>query len=275
MSDAHPYNEIRYERDDRVAVITFNRPKQLNAFNLDLCAEVMDAIERADRDSSVRVLVVTGSGERAFSAGYDIKDEDEAMKTSVEDWWENLNQDFNFTFAPWNCSKPVIAMIDGYCLAGGLEFAQMCDVRYCSDASQFGVVETRFSAGIVTLAMPWIVGPRCRELIYSGDTFGAEEAFRLGLVDRVFKKETLRFEAMKRAKRMSQVALACLQHNKRAINHTYESMGFNSAMRYGVAIATLSDSTATPEFVEFDRVRRERGLKAALRWRDDQFKKYE
>ena len=275
MNDATDYHAIRYETDERVAVITFHRPKQLNAFSLDLCSEVMDAVARADRDPSIRVLVVTGSGGRAFSAGYDIKDEDEAMKSSVEEWWENLNQDFDFTFAPWKCSKPVIAMIDGYCLAGGLEFAQMCDVRYCSEASRFGVVETRFSAGIVTMAMPWIIGPRCRELIYSGDTFGAEEAFRLGLVDRVFTGDALREETMKRAKRMSQVALSCLQYNKRAINHTYESMGFNSAMRYGVAIATLSDSTLTPEFAEFDRVRRERGLKAALEWRDAQFRQYE
>ena len=275
MNDATQYNAIRYDTDDRVALISFHRPKQLNAFSLELCAEVMDAVARADRDPSIRVLVVTGSGGRAFSAGYDIKDDDEAMKSSVEEWWENLNQDFDFTFAPWKCSKPVIAMIDGYCLAGGLEFAQMCDVRYCSEASRFGVVETRFSAGIVTMAMPWIIGPRCRELIYSGDTFGADEAFRLGLVDRVFAKEALREETMKRAKRMSQVALSCLQYNKRAINNTYESMGFNSAMRYGVAMATLSDSTVTPEFAEFDRVRRERGLKAALEWRDAQFRKYE
>ena len=275
MTDAPQYKAILYETEDRVAIITFHRPKQLNAFSLELCSEVMDAIERADKDPSIRVLIITGAGGRSFSAGYDIKDEDEAMKSSVEDWWENLNQDFDFTFAPWNCSKPVIAMIDGYCLAGGLELAQMCDVRYCSDASRFGVVETRFSAGIVTLAMPWIIGPRCRELIYSGDTFDAEEAFRLGLVDRVFEQQRLRSETMKRAKRMSQVALACLRYNKRAINNTYESMGFNSAMRYGVAIATLSDSTATPEFVEFDRVRREQGFKAALRWRDEQFKRYE
>ena len=123
--------------------------------------------------------------------------------------------------------------------------------------------------------MPWIIGPRCRGLIYSGDTFGAEEAFRLGLVDRVIEKRRLRSEMMKRVKRMSQVALSCLQYNKRAINNTYESRGFSSAMRYGVAIATLSDSTATPEFVEFDRVHREQGLKAALQWCDDQFKKYE
>ena len=85
----------------------------------------------------------------------------------------------------------MIAMIDGYCLAGALELAQMCDIRYCSDASKFGVVETRFSDGIATYIMPWILGNRCRELIYTGDTFDGERAFRLGLVDRVFPKTDL------------------------------------------------------------------------------------
>ena len=218
------------------------------------------------------MVVLRGAGGRAFASGGDLAESGEMDERAARIHFCEFERCLS---AIERTPLPVIAMIDGYCLAGGLELAQMCDVRYCSDASRFGVVETRFSAGIVTLAMPWIIGPRCRELIYSGDTFDAEEAFRLGLVDRVFEQQRLRSETMKRAKRMSQVALACLRYNKRAINNTYESMGFNSAMRYGVAIATLSDSTATPEFVEFDRVRREQGFKAALRWRDEQFKRYE
>ena len=152
-----------------------------------------------------------------------------------------------FTFAPWNCSKPVIAMIDGFCLAGALEFAQMCDIRYCSQTSKFGVVETRFSNGIATYIMPWILGNRCRELIYTGDTFDAERAFRLGLVDRVFPKASLEAETMKIAKRMSRVALAALQWNKRAINNTFDTMGLRAALQYGVEACSLLDATGTPE----------------------------
>ena len=269
------YNTITYEMDDRLAVITLNRPKRLNALSIELCEDVKDAARRADADSQIRVLVITGAGGKAFSAGYDIKDEDEAMKESVEEWWENLNFDYDFTFSVWNCSKPVIAMIDGYCLAGGLEFAQMCDLRYCSDDSRFGVVETRFAAGVVTMIMPWIIGPRCRELIYTGDMIDAEEAFRLGLANGVFPKTDLQDKVLEIAKRMSQVSLACLKFNKRSIHHAYESMGFHAAMRYGVAISTLLDSTKTPEFLEFDTVRREKGLRAALDWRDAQFRRHE
>ena len=95
-------------------------------------------------------------------------------------WRQRLQDGVEYTFSVWNCSKPVIAMIDGYCLAGGLEFVQMCDIRYASDTSHFGVVSTRFANGVATLAMPWIIGPHCRELIYSGDTIDASEALRLG-----------------------------------------------------------------------------------------------
>ncbi len=241
-----------------------NRPERLNALRLELCGEVTDAVRTADRDPDIRVLVFTGACGKAFSASYDIKDDDEAMKDGIDAWWENLNEDYDFTFSVWNCSKLVVAMIDGYCLAGGLEFAQMCDIRYCSERSRFGVVETRFSTGVVTMVMLWIIGQRCRELIFTGDMFDADEAFRLGLVNRVHSHASLRAEVIKTAKQISQVSLTCLQYNKRPIYHAHESMGFHAAMRYGVAISTLLDSTKTPEFLEFDEVRREKGLRAAL-----------
>ena len=176
---------------------TLNRPERMNALSQKLCAELPEALRAADQDPDVRVVVITGAGGKAFSAGYDIKESAEAPRRSLAEWRDRLNRDLQFTFAPWNCTKPVIAMISGYCLAGALEFAQMCDIRYCSDDSRFGVVETRFSNGIATYIMPWILGNRCRELIYTGDTFDGERAFRLGLVDRVFPKALLERETMK------------------------------------------------------------------------------
>src|SRR5437899_7521779 len=180
------YETLLYQADDRVAVITFDRPERMNALSQKLCAELPAALQAADQDADVRVIVITGAGGKAFSAGYDIKESAEAPKRSLTEWRDRLNRDLVFTFAPWNCSKPVIAMIDGFCLAGALEFAQMCDIRYCSADSTFGVVESRFSAGVVTMAMPWIIGARAREMIYSGDTIGAEKAHEIGLVNRVF-----------------------------------------------------------------------------------------
>lgn len=180
-----------------------------------------------------------------------------------------------FTRSVWDCSKTVIAMINGHCLAGAMEFAQMCDVRYSSDDATFGVVETRFSAGIATLAMPWVLGARGRELALTGDTIDAVEAERIGLVNRVFAKAALEAEVMKIAKRMSQVALLCLQWNKRAFNRTWETMGFSAALGYGVEACSILDASDTPEYLEFDRRRRADGPGAALKWRDAQFAKYE
>lgn len=116
--------------------------------------------------------VISGKGGKAFSAGYDIKESAEVPRRTLAQWRARMQKDLKFTYSIWDCSKPVIAMIDGFCLDGALEFAQCCDVRYCSSDSRFGVIETRFSNGIAMMIMPWILGPRCRELIYSGDSFG-------------------------------------------------------------------------------------------------------
>lgn len=269
------YNTLTYEIDDRVAIITLNRPERMNAFSLELCGEVKAAFAEADRDPAVRVVIITGAGGKAFSAGYDIKDGDEGMKEGLAAWSERLQADLAFTYAPWHCSKPVIAMVDGYCLAGALEFVQMCDMRYCTPESKFGVVETRFSAGIATLAMPWIMGARCRELIYTGDTIDGAEAHRLGLVNRVMPRAKLRAETMKIARRMGQVALACLQHNKRALNGSYRIMGFDAALGYANELAAMMDATVTPEYKAFEDIRRKDGLTAAIRWREQQFKQFE
>ncbi len=269
------YEFLTVEIDERVATITLNRPERYNALNEGLCREVIAAMRQIDGDPEVRVALITGAGGKAFSVGYDIKDADEAMKEDIGEWAERLRFDLDFTSSLWRCSKPVIAVIDGYCLAGGLELAQMADIRYCSDRSQFGVVETRFSAGISTLAMPYLIGSRCRELIYTGDVVDAGEALRLGLVSRVFPADELREATLKIARRMSQVALACLQWNKRALNNAVDCMGFQNALGYGVTACTIMDSIRTPEFMEFDRRRRQDGLKAALKWRDEQFARFE
>ncbi|MFI4987192.1 MAG: enoyl-CoA hydratase/isomerase family protein [Alphaproteobacteria bacterium] len=269
------YETLLYAVNDRVALITLNRPERMNAFSLKLMQEIKAAVGEADRDAAVRVIVITGAGGKAFSAGYDLKESAEAPKKSTAEWTARFRGDLDFTYSVWNCSKPVIAMISGYCLAGALEFAQCCDLRYCSSDSTFGAVEARFAGAIVTMIMPWIIGNRARELIYTGDTIGAEEAHRIGLVDRVFAKDALEAETMKIAKRMSRVALGSLQTSKRALNHTFETMGLHSALAYGAEAASLMRAAGSPEGDTFEQIRRTKGLKDALRWRAEQFAPFE
>jgi enoyl-CoA hydratase len=267
------FETIKYETDETVAIITLNRPDRLNAMSSELCVELATAIEQADADEEIKVLVVTGAGGRAFSSGYDIGDDSQPAvgEYGVADARVVMEHGLEFTYAPWRCSKPVIAMIDGYCLGGGLEFVQMCDIRYASDDAQFAVIETRFGTGLATMAMPWILGARSRELIYTGDRFGADQALEIGLVNRVFPKAHLRERTLRIAKRMGLVPLNTLQWNKRAINQAYETMGMGSALQYGLEACAIMDATPSPEYIEFDEVMRADGLKAAIKWRDSRF----
>lgn len=269
------YQDLLYSVDDRIARLTLNRPQHMNAFSKRLVEEIVAAIAAADADPEVRVVVIAGAGGKAFSAGYDIKESAALPKRTLAEWRARMQLDLRFTYAAWDCTKPVIAMIDGFCLAGALEFVQCCDIRYCSADAQFGVVETRFGNGIATLMMPWLIGNRCRELIYTGDRFGAEDARRLGLVDRVFPKAALEAESLKIARRISRVALDCLKWNKRAVNQSFETMGLRAALQYGSEACAMMDATSSPEAEEFDRIRRKDGLTAALRWREALFAPYE
>lgn len=268
------WQSLLYEVQDRVAIITLNKPDRLNALDQQMCAEIVEAVRESDRSDDVRVLVITGAGGRAFSSGFDLGGGASGSK-DIDRWRKRIAGQQVFNFSVWECTKPVIAMIEGHCLAGALEFAQMCDIRYASDDSKFGAVETRFAAGIGAMVMPWLLGPYARELIYSGDTIDAAEAVRIGLVNRVFPKTSLREETLRFAKRTAQVALAALQNNKRAINHAYETMGFRAAMQYGVELCAALNATATPEGEEFlERIRRE-GIRAAIRWNKERFSAFE
>ncbi|MEV0288898.1 enoyl-CoA hydratase/isomerase family protein [Kribbella sp. NPDC050820] len=265
------------ESKDRVAWIKLNRPHRLNALSLKLCAEFQDAVALADRDPAVRVILITGAGDRAFSTGFDLDDDDEEIRPggrTLEDWQRRHSRDIKFHNSVFECSKPVIAVINGYCLAGALELAQMCDIRYCSDDARFGVTETRFAAGVLTLAMPWVLDQRCRELIYTGDMIDAQEAYRLGLVNHVFPKDRLEEEATRIANRMSRVALPTLVWNKNAINHTLQASGFESALRYG-AEACLIMENSDSEFGRFRELLETEGMAAAIHWRNSIFAPFE
>jgi enoyl-CoA hydratase len=130
------YQNLLLSIDDRVATITLNRPERHNALSVALVDEIMQAVAEADADPNVRVLILTGAGGKAFSSGYDIKESAQKPKRTIEQWRARMQKDIKFTYSVWDCSKPVIAMIDGFCLAGALELAMCCDMRFCSDSAR-------------------------------------------------------------------------------------------------------------------------------------------
>jgi enoyl-CoA hydratase/carnithine racemase len=183
------------ERSQRVATIVIDRPDALNAMDTATYGELTDALRRLDADPEVSVGIITGAGDRAFSAGADLK-EMHAGAAEEERWapWRATRWDMGLTV-----SKPLIAAIDGYALAGGMELALFCDVRLATPASQFGAPEVKWNLlhGFGALRLPAVVGlGNAMELLLSGEFIDAEEALRIGLVNRVVEREALMDEAL-------------------------------------------------------------------------------
>ncbi|WP_128948599.1 enoyl-CoA hydratase/isomerase family protein [Bradyrhizobium nanningense] len=274
------YTAIVYEVDDRVARIILNRPKKMNAISIRLRKEFHDALVIADRDPEVRVIVVSGAGGRAFSAGFDLNDEDAEVRAggekqrTINDWKKIVDDSFDFLYSPFKCSKPVIAMVNGYCLGGAMDFISMCDLRYCSENARFGLVEVRFGQPALMMSIPWVMGQRCRELMYTGDMFDAQEAYRLGLMNRIFPKDQLEEEVIRIAKRISRVAMPTLVWHKRALNNTMNAGGFDSALRYG-ADAGLIMENSDSEFKAYAQIQLKEGTAAANQWVNSIFAPFE
>ncbi|MFO0998101.1 MAG: enoyl-CoA hydratase/isomerase family protein [Alphaproteobacteria bacterium] len=268
------WKTLLYEKIGRVVHIRFNRPKALNAINLDMMEELPRALAEADRDAEVRVIVLSGEG-KSFGAGYDLK----------QDWSQAfggrgpmntramLRACAAYEFAPWACEKPTIAMVRGHCLAGSCEVAMMCCVTYASDNSVFGEPEIRFSTAPPVLVMPWLVGlKKARELLYTGDLIDAAEALRIDMVNRVIPDAELEAETFKLARRMATIEVEALKTTKAAINRGAEIAGFKQAIDYAIETGAILDATPTEMYKRFVEISRADGLTAAVRWREAQFK---
>jgi enoyl-CoA hydratase len=267
-----PYNTLLYERQDHILTLTFNRPEKLNAFSRELVHETIEAFQLAEADDEIHLIIVTGAG-RAFSAGYDISGVRDEAERSPYGWRIHQRENLTFSLQPWQVSKPVIAMVNGYCLAGACEFALMCDLRVASDKATFGEPEIRFGAGAPILITPWIVGlTKAKELLYTGDTMDAQEALRLNMVNKVVPHEGLAEETDKLARRILKIAPENLRLTKQAINKTYEIMGLRQALDYNVEVVTIMENTETEIQRTFNQIKNEKGLRAALDWRDARFR---
>ena len=151
------------------------------------------AFDRAVADDEVKVVVVAGAGERAFSAGYDLGAEAAHADIPAHEWHGVLATDIDATMRLWSLPKPTIAAVRGYCLAGGCELAMACDIIVSGESGRFGEPEIRYGSGPVTLLMPFILGQKkTNELLFTGDMIDAEAAERAGMINRVVADERAR-----------------------------------------------------------------------------------
>jgi enoyl-CoA hydratase len=253
--------------------LTLNRPEVLNALSAELIDTVSDALAGAAEDETVRVVVVAGAG-RAFCAGYDLKEEAEHERLDVAGWRIELARDMARMLELFDHPKPVVAQVHGYCLAGGCDLMMMCDLAVCSDDALFGEPEIRFGSGVVTMVMPWLIGARAaKELLFTGeDRIPANEALRIGLVNRIVPRDELESATLELANRIAILDPVAVSLTKKAINRAWEVAGFREALWANVDLDSVIEGAEVPERREFNRIREERGLKAAIAWRDAKFR---
>src|ERR1044071_3781178 len=182
------FQTILFEVRNQIAFVTFNRPEAMNAMNRQMTKDLVEACREIEEDANIRIAVFTGAGEKAFSAGMDLKERAETVFSPIERRQQKLtNKIYTQARAVAAITKPTIAAIRGYCVGGGLEFALACDLRVAADDAKLGLTEVR--RGIIpgaggTQRLSRAVGiTKAMEMCLTGDTVSGQEAKSLGLVN--------------------------------------------------------------------------------------------
>jgi len=211
------------DRRGAVSIVTLNRPEVMNSFNFAMLRELRGQVERLHWDREVRVVIITGAGEKAFCAGADLKERATLGEDQVREFIFTIRN--LFTFIEY-MNKPVIAAVNGVALGGGTELALACDVRMASEGATMGLTETRLAiipgAG-GTQRLPRLVGRgKAKELIFTGKRMDAREALEIGLVNQVAPAEKLIDAALEMAAMICQAGPIAIAQAKYAINYGLE-----------------------------------------------------
>ena len=263
--------EVLLERRGPAAWITLNRPDKLNAMNGAVVRQLRERLHDVEKDEAVKVVVLTGAG-RAFSAGYDISEEVEDRIAGAARWREVLAEDVDLALQLWSLSRPTIAAVRGWCLAGACELAMACDLIVATEDARCGEPEIRYGSGPVALLMPFILGQKkTNELLLTGDAMDAAEAYRCGLVNKVVADGELEGAVEDMVRKIAPTPLPVLKLTKLALVRAYEVMGLRSAVASNLDLSAILNAADTPEQREFDRIVAADGLRAALKWRDERY----
>ena len=255
------YENILTEIKDEVCIITVNRPDKLNALNKNTIAEIGHAVSAAEEDSTVKGIILTGAGSKAFVAGADISEFADFNLEEAKVLSSHGHDVFNSIEA---CAKPVIAAVNGFALGGGCELAMACHFRIASNNAKFGQPEVKL--GLIpgyagTQRLPQLIGKgKAMELLLTADMINAEDALILGLVNYITTPETLMekcFEVLNKIKQQAPVAIAKIIF---CVNTSYDK----KADGYKEEIKSFGECFATEDFKE--------GAKAFLDKRKPEFK---
>jgi len=221
------YKTILVEKRNHLAILSFNRPEKLNAINLQVKREVSQALTELEADDDVRVVIMTGVG-RAFSSGYDIT----APESELEEFM-SLKEEEKLL----NLDKPTIAAIQGYALGDGLQQALLCDIRVAADDTVLGFIGPLIG-GLCYSAfsiLPQVVGRgKASELLFTCSRISAEEAYRIGLVNKVVPREQLMPAAVELAEQITKIEPLLLKYSKRMLRQDFFSTDYKDRLREGL-----------------------------------------
>lgn len=256
------YSTLLYEKKETIGILTINRPEKMNALSNLLTSELKTVLDTVEQDDMLRVLVITGAGDKAFVAGADIQE----LVTRDAQIGRKVSKERQDLFSRIeNLAVPVIAAINGYALGGGLELALACSIRICSDRAKFGAPEVKL--GIIpgdggTQRLPRLVGlGRAMEMILSGDFIDAQEAYRIGLANKVVPHEELMEKTLELADKIASRPPLAVRFAKEAVNRSVGS-GVDSGYALESYLHALSCTTED----------KKEGVSAFLEKRKGQFK---
>lgn len=278
---------ILFSVQDRVARITLNRPEKRNALHPALLAELRDALLEADAVNDVNVVILEGAG-KDFCAGYDLagayagyKDcetppwDDSLYRTvngSLDDDCWNMEQTQKLTLALFDMHKPVIAKVQGNCMAGGTDLALMCDFIICTEEAKIGFPATRANGTPPNQMWVYHVGPQwAKRLMMTGDCLWGRDAVRIGLVLDAVPADALDEAVNELARRLSFVDGELLSAHKRIVNAALELQGARTLQRFATEMDARAHLSKGPRRTQFRADMAEHGLKTALKNRDEPF----
>ena len=265
------YENILYDVSESIATVTLNRPAQMNALSAALLREYVHALKSAERDPDVRAVIVKAAGDH-FCAGYDVTgDEDEDYSQGISednvpfvDDKLNLDQLWGATQTAWSLTKPVIAQVRGYCMAGGNDIAGQCDIVIAAETATIQQPQVRRLGLSFNHMYAYKCGPQwAKMLLLTGDPVTGKEAEALGLVAMAVPEEDLEEQVLKLARRLALLDPTMGAMNKLAINRVYENMGLPQAREAAKALDTIAH--VAPNMQKFVATAKASGLRAALR----------
>jgi len=237
------FDNILVSKETKISVITINRPQSLNALNAKTIQELSDAFDDLDNDVNIRVIIITGSGEKSFVAGADIKEFTDFGQKEAEELARNgHNTLFNKIE---NLSKPVIAAVNGFALGGGLELAMACHIRYASENAKLGLPEV--TLGLIpgyggTQRLPKLVGKGlANEMIFSAKMISAQKAKEIGLVNEVYSSDELLNKTQELATAIANNSPMAIAKAISAVNLSDTEKGFDTEIQYFGEVFELAD----------------------------------